>query len=360
VTRSCHHAPSPVFKIDGSVKGELARDVASLEVEETTMGLKTLRATFGNLAPRDGARDEQLAYFDSKAIDFGKKIEVSLGPSEDARIVFSGYISAIEGRFEEATEPMLSVFAEDNLMKLRTTRRSRTYRDQSDAQIAQAIAAEHGLTADADADGPTYDVVQQWNQSDLAFLRDRAQRIRAELWVEDDKLFFKARNGRIGPALTLVQGNELFHLRVRADLAHQRTQINVSGYDADARDVIDEAAAGDVIQSEISGGRTGPDVLQRAFGERVSFRVREAPLTSAEARAWARAEMLRRARGFVQVSGVARGSPDMIVGSILTLERIGGPFSGDGYYVTRVCHTYDPDGYRTSFDAEQPTIKDNA
>jgi phage protein D len=71
--------------------------------------------------------------------------------------------------------------------------------------------------------------------------------------------------------------------------------------------------------------------------------------------------MLRRARGFVQASGVTRGSPDMIVGSRLTLERVGGPFSGDGYYVTRVCHSYDPDhGYRTSFEAERPTIKDNA
>ena len=359
MTRSRYHAPAPVFKIEGTVKGELARDVASLEIEETTMGLKTLRATFGNLGPRDGGRDEQLVYFDGTTIDFGKQIEVSLGPSEDARIVFSGYISAIEGRFEEAAEPMISVFAEDRLMQLRTTRRSRTYRDRSDAQIVQAIAAEHGLTADADVDGPTYEVVQQCNQSDLAFLRDRAQHIRAELWVEGNTLFFKARGGRNCPALTLVQGNELFHLRVRADLAHQRTQINVSGYDADARDVIDEVATSDVIQSEIAGGRTGPDVLQRTFGERVSLRVRETPLTSAEARAWARAEMLRRARGFVQVSGVARGSPDMVVGSKLTLERIGGPFSGDGYYVTRVCHTYDPDGYRTSFDAERPTIKDN-
>src|SRR5262249_30767976 len=111
---------------------------------------------------------------------------------------------------------------------------------------------------------------------------------------------------------------------------------------------------------EISGGRTGPDVLQRAFGERVSFRVREVPLTSGEARAWARAEMLRRARGFVRVSGTTRGSPDMIVGSKLTLERVGGPFSGDGYYVTRVCHTYGSHGHRTTFEAERPTLKDNA
>ena len=31
----------------------------------------------------------------------------------------------------------------------------------------------------------------------------------------------------------------------------------------------------------------------------------------------------------------------MVVGSRLTLERVGAPFEGDGYYVTRVRHTYD-------------------
>jgi phage protein D len=61
------------------------------------------------------------------------------------------------------------------------------------------------------------------------------------------------------------------------------------------------------------------------------------------------------------VSGVTRGSPDMIVGSKLTLERVGGPFGGDGYYVTRVCHTYDAThGHRTTFEAERPTVRDNA
>ena len=37
-------------------------------------------------------------------------------------------------------------------------------------------------------------------------------------------------------------------------------------------------------------------MLQRAFGERVSFRVRDMPLKDDEATEWARAEMLRRAR----------------------------------------------------------------
>jgi len=251
------------------------------------------------------------------------------------------------------------IFAEDKLMKLRMTRRMKTYENMSDADIAGAIASEHGLTPAVDADGPTYDVVQQWNMSDLAFLRERARRVQAEIWVEDETLNFKSRSKRTATELTLVQGNHLISLRARADLAHQRTKVKLSGYDASQRDRIEEEVGAEAIQAEVAGGLTGPATLQRAFGERVSYRVREVPLKSGEASDWVKAEMLRRARAFVVVTGTTRGSADMVVGSKLTLERTGHPFEGPGYYVTRVCHSYDTrQGFRTHFEAERATLQE--
>jgi phage protein D len=349
----------PVFTVDGDVKGELARDLLRLEIEETTAGLKTLMARFVAQGPRTGAQDEALLYLDGSLVDFGKKVSVSIGPTGDALTVFAGYFSAIEAEFCEAREPEVVLFAEDTLMKLRLTRRCKTYDNMSDADIAEAIASEHGLTPKVDADGPTYDVVQQWNMSDLAFLRERARSIQAEVWCLDDTLYFQTRDKRTATELTLVQGNHLIELCMRADLAHQRTSVNVSGYDAKARDEIDEESGPDAIQAEISGGRTGPDTLQRAFGAFASFRVRDVPRRSDQATAWARAEMLRRSRAFVTVSGITRGSPDMVVGSRLTLERAGAPFNGSGYYATRVCHTYDlVNGHRTHFTAERATVQE--
>jgi uncharacterized protein len=67
--------------------------------------------------------------------------------------------------------------------------------------------------------------------------------------------------------------------------------------------------------------------------------------------------MLRRARGFVTVEGVARGTPDLMVGSSLELAQMGEPFDGGGYYVTQVRHTYNlAQGHRTQFRAERATI----
>lgn len=352
---------APVFEVGGQVFGELARDLVRLEIAEATDGLKTMSLRLRAHGPQAGASDQQLLYLDGAILDFGKDIVISIGPPGGARTVFRGVISGIEANFAEAREPEVVVFAEDALMKLRMTRRSRTYENVTDADIARAIAAEHGLAVEADAEGPTYDVVQQFHISDLAFLRERARRIQAELWFEMGTLHFKSRGNRRATELTLVQGNELLEVQIRADLAHQRSKVRVSGYDAQDRDVIEGEAGPEEIRGEAARGRTGPEILDRALGERITHRVMDAPLTDAEAQAWARAEMLDRCRGFVTATGVTNGSPDMIVGSRLTLERVGAPFSGGDYYVTSVRHTYDLEsGFRTHFQAERPYIAEGA
>ena len=120
-------------------------------------------------------------------------------------------------------------------------------------------------------------------------------------------------------------------------------------------------AGEDAVQAEISAGQSGPQILQRAFGDRVSHRVREVPLDASEATDWARAEMLRRARKFVTVNGVTDGTPDMVVGSRLNLERMGSVFDGEDYYVTHVRHTFDTAaGHRTHFEAEKASVGDFA
>ena len=350
----------PVFEIDGDVKAELARDIVHLEIEENTAGLRSLTARLIAQGQANNGGDQEQLYLDGAVVDFGKRISVVLGATPAAHTVFTGWISAIEASFDEVKAPEVVIFAEDKLMTLRMTRRMRTYENMSDADIASAIAGEHGLTPAVDVDGPTYGVVQQWNMSDLAFLRERARRVQAEVWVEDETLHFKSRSKRTATELTLVQGNHLVSVRLRADLAHQRTKVKVGGYDASQREQIDEEADGDVIQAEVSEGLTGPAVLERAFGERVSHRVREVPLKASEATERARAEMLRRARAFVTVIGTTRGSADMVVGSKLTLQGTARPFEGSGYYVTRVCHTYDVLGFRTHFEAERATIQEGS
>jgi phage protein D len=344
----------PEIRVDGDARPELARDLAWLEIDEDIHGLKRLQAAFVAVGPRAGASDEPLLWLDGQVLDFGRALSVHLGPSDAREEMFAGRISALELGCEAGRAPEVTCLAEDRLMDLRMTRRMKTYENVSDADLLQAIASEHGLSPAADVQGPTWPLVQQWNQSDLAFLRERAWRLAAELWVEGTTLHMASRDRRGGGRLTLIQGSTLLQVRLRADLAHQRSSVHVSGWDDGGESIIDEQADASVAASEAQGGNHGPQVLARAFGTRDSFRVRDVPLRGEHAQAMARAAMLRRARRFVGASGVTSGHTALRVGTLLRLERVGAPFEGDGYYVTRARHRFDlHDGYRTTFEAER-------
>lgn len=354
--------PEPTFTVDGEASGLLTRDAESVIIAEDTEGLRTLELTLRAEAPSEPASGDAVLWLDGEVIDFGKELEVTLGSGDAARTVFTGVISAIEGAFDPDNTAHVRVQAEDALMKLRLRRRCKTWSNVSDEDLARKLAEEHGLQAEVDAPGPTYDVVQQWNQSDLAFLRERARRLAAEVWVRDGTLHFAARTARHGESMTLTRGAELLTIAVRADLAHQRGAVQVSGYDASRREGFKGEGAASEIQAEAPQGQTGPAVLARVFegeGATDSLRVRDVPLIADEAVAWARAQQLRRSRGFVTAEGTTRGSAELDVGSQLTLRGIGRPFSGDGYYVTAVRHVWARGGeFRTHFQAERPTVND--
>jgi phage protein D len=349
---------APVLLVDGVRQPDLARDLLRLEVSEDTQGMKRLAARFQAWGRRPGADVEGELHLDGSVIDFGKRIEVSIGPAASARTVFSGVVSAIEADYDEGQLPQMQLLAEDALMKLRFKHRCKTWLDVSDADIARTIASEHGLQGEAVTDGPTHKVVQQWNQSDLAFLRERARLLQAEIWIDGSTLHFATRDQRPAAEIRLVNGSQLLRLRARADLAQQRSEVHVGGYDVAGREAIDESAAADAVQAESGGGRLGVQLLGQALAEYPAHRLREVPLDGSTARAWARAEMLRRARGFVRVQGVTPGTPEMVVGSSLNLVGVAAAFAGGRYRVTRLTHTYDLDqGHRTAFDAERPHLE---
>jgi phage protein D len=349
---------APVLAVDSQTEGVLARDLLRLDIDEGTLGLRTLVAHFHAVAPDSDGSTEQLSYIGGDVVDLGKSIAVTLGPPGGERQVFKGTISAIEMCFEEGAAPYVSVFAEDALMKLRLSERTATYTDMTDADMVAEIAAAHGLGSAADAEGPSYPLVQQWEQSDLSFIRQRALRLNAEIWVDSaDVVHFAEREQRDGVEIQLVQGNELIGVQARVDLAHQRSEVTFRGWDDMLVETIAETAARDLISAEIESGRIGPDVVSQSFPESSLTRARRDVLSADAASAYAEAEMRRRARAFVTVDGTTSGTPDLVPGTRLDLRRVGRPFEGTGYRVTHASHTYDiGTGYRTRFRAERPAV----
>ena len=363
IAPSLQSATRPQIRVGGRVQDALMRDLDLLQLDEDLFGMKRLAVRFIALGPSAGERHQGLNWMDGTVLDFGSEIDVNLGQSEARTAMFSGAISALELDFDQGRAPELHCLAEDRLMALRLARQFRTWENVDETSLVQDIAARHGLAADVAVEGPVWQTVQQWNQSDLAFLRERARRLGAEVWVEDGTLHMATRDQRDGPTVTLIQGSELLQCRLRADLAHQRGKVVVSGFDDGQQAVIDEEADSATVAAEAHGQTHGLNVLERAFTSPAglaSYRVRDVPLRGNEASALARAALLGRARRFVLASGVASGDTRIRVGARLRLERVGPLFEGDGYYVTRVRHQFDlTDGYRTHFDAERAWIGDS-
>lgn len=354
--QSGFYASRPTIRIDGQAQDSLG-DVLlqSLLVEETTLGLFRCEASFQNWGPKnDGSVD--FLFFDQNVIDFGKTLSVEFGPPGSAGPVFAGRVTGIEATYPAQQTPELLVLAEDRFQDLRMERRTRSFENVTDADVIRQIASQQGLTAQVDVDGPTYRVLAQLNQSDLAFLRERVAAIDAELWIDNRTLYAQARTRRSSGAVSFTYGQGLIEFSVTADLAHQRSTVQVSGWDVAGKQAIDVQSGESAIASELNGGTSGSAILGRALTARNERVVTAMPLTQAEAQAMADARYRARARSFVKGRGAVEGNVKVRVGSILDLSGLGPVFDGK-YYVTQARHTFTlQEGYRTTFEAERPSI----
>jgi uncharacterized protein len=348
------YSSRPVLTVGGNTQTLLSDRLLGLVVEETVEGLYHAEATFANFDNVNG--NVGFVYFDRSLLDFGKSFTVQMGAGVASSTVFSGRLMALEGRFPHLNPPEILVKAEDRLQDLRMTRRTRTFTNISDAGLFQQIASQQGLTANIDVNGPTYKVLAQINQSDLAFLRERARAVDAELWVDDTTLSVQSRAKRQTNQLTLTYGQGLFEFSAMADLANQATGFSVTGWDVAAKQALSYRATSTALAGEVNGDLGGSTALQQAIGAREQQVVHELPFTSQEAQALAEARYRRWARRFVTGTGLADGDGRIQVGTSLTLQGLGTLFNGK-FYVTAVRHIFDPDsGYRTWFAVERPGI----
>jgi phage protein D len=342
----------PVVQVDGSDNDSLTGGLLGLDIVETVSGLYRCEALFGNWGPSGGSTS--FLYFDRKLLDFGKSFAITL----DGTKLFDGRIGALEGRFPEGGPPQIGVLAEDRLQDLRMTRRTRSFADQSDADVMQAIAGEHGLQADVSVSGPSHKILAQVNQSDLAFLRDRARAIDAELWVEGTSLKVRPHSGRNAGSLTLAVGGQLREFSVLADLANQRTKLVASGWDVAGKSALTHESSDAAISSEVGSDDSGVSILKSKLGDRAETFAHGVPIDSAEVQAQADAVFRAMARRFVVGRGVVDGgsSAKMKVGVQVTLQSVGPLFEGK-YYVTEVRHRFDASkGLRSEFRCERPGV----
>jgi len=337
----------PTILIDGAEDSSLVGGLKYLLIVEKTDGLFRCEAKFGNWGPTNSSTD--FLYFDRKVLDFGKEIQIKIDKDE----IFKGKISALEAEFPEAQTPEITILAEDALQNMRMTRRTRTFENVTDADIFKKIASEHSLTGNSDVTSPTHKVLAQINQSDLAFIRERARAVDAEIWLKDKDLNVNARAKRGKDTLKMKYGAQLREFCVKADLANQRTSVTASGWDVASKKEIKFEAKETVISSELGNDESGIGILKKAFGERKESIAHSGPINGQDAQYLAESFMKTLSRQFVVGRGVAEPNAKLRVGAFVELDGLGKLFNGK-YYVAEIAHIFDnAKGFRTEFKAER-------
>lgn len=298
--------------------------------------------------------DDELPWIDDTGLfSIGNAVELKLGYEGDLETVIVGEITGLEPEFHLGQLPNLTVRGFDRLHRLQRGRRTRTFLQQKDSDVASQIANEAGLTPDVEDSGVTHEYLVQANQTDLDFLRQRAARIHYELGVDDKTLKFRPVQNGEEAAVTLTMGESLVEFHPRLSALGQAGEVSVRGWSAkDKKEIVGQAHAGDET-STMGGEATGAAVAEGAFGSAVLTVSAWPTATQAEADQAAKARFNDVGLRFVAGEGTCPGRTDVRSGGVVGIEGVGRRFTGR-YYVTAVSHRYTSgQGYETRFSVRR-------
>lgn len=343
-------APEVTVLLDGrELPHTVIEALVALRVEESLDAAGMFALTLAN-ADLDSTRPR---WSDDDRFRVGGTVEVRMGPVGELVTLMVGEITGLEPAWT-GRRSLFTVRGYDRLHRLRRGRRTRSFLEARDSQVAEQIAGEMGLQAEVDDSREVHPYLLQNNQTDLDFLLGRARAVGYELRVDDRTLYFRRRRHDRGGTVRLEWGRELESFRPVLSTMPLVQKVVVRGWDRKNKEaLVGTATAGD-IAATMQGAALGASDAQGAFGA-AEVTVVDLPVASAaEAEQMARGLLEGMALAYVEGEGSTVGNPAIRAGSVIELAELGTRFSGL-YYVTATQHVRDAQGFRTHF-----TVRRNA
>ena len=328
------------------VSAAVLRYVADVVVDDSL----DVPSMFAIVVTSSDAQEQDVPWVDNADLfSVGNVVEIKMGEAGNLTSLITGEITALEPEFVVSQIPLLTVRGYDRRHRLQRGRKTRTFLQKKDSDIATQIGGEASLSVQATDSGTSLDYVLQANQTDWEFLCERARLIRYEVVVKDKTLLFQPAGNGQSEVLTLDMKNDLLEFYPRLSSAGQATEVKVQSWSVkDKKAVLGDSRAGDEI-STMGGQSSGAAIAQRAFGNAIDV-VSDQPVgAQAEADQIAKARFNELVLELVTGEGLCRGRPDIRPGKVIKIDGIGQRFGGQ-YYVTSAIHRYSPaSGYVTEF-----------
>lgn len=295
-------------------------------------------------------QDPAFELIDTGPFDLTKEIEIAAQAQDETWVdLIKGEITALEPEFQEGMIARLVVRGYDKSHRLYRETKSTAHLNKKDSDLATEIAQAAGLQAEVETTSTVYDHIFQHNQSDLAFLKERAWRIGYECYVADGKLVFK-KPTTTGGGVSLMWGADLLSFYPRMNLAEQVDEVVVRGWSVHDKAAVVGRAQQGALYPEIEEPQDGAS-WAGAFGRGKRVIVDQNVASQAEADALAAARLDELSGAFLQAEGEALRRPEIRAGRAITLEALGERFSGT-YLVTHARHLYTAAGLKTRFNIQ--------
>lgn len=336
---------SKVFINDAEIPPELKADVLEAVVCQYAEGPSSFDLSVNIIGPAN----QQLRWVDDPRVQPGNKLEIKLGYLDRFESLIVGEITALHPKYTSTESAKMHVQGFDKLHRLSRGRKTRSFLEVKDSQIAETIAGEAGLAASVEDTGIVFDYLLQNNVSDLDFLLERARRIRYEVRTDGQTLVFRRVANHLDKVATLEYGTTLKHFSPRLTTIGQVSELKVRAWNPASKEAILGVARVGDEDSRMGGQESGPQIAKAAFGAYATA-VIDVPLaTQSEADQVARALYNQMALDLVSGEGESVGNMAIQAGRTIELKGLGRRFGGN-YYIQRVEHRLSPKtGYSTRF-----------
>lgn len=302
-------------------------------------------------------RDIDRTILTQAGITIGSRVVIAgsaLG-EQGTKPLITGEVTAVEGEYD-ALGGRAIVRGYDPSHRFHRGRRTETWRNATDADIARAVARRAGVEVGTIDESPTTHAhVSQANVSDWDFLQSRAREIGYEVAVTDGRFDFRRPSQASGAPdegdfdsqdpLQLVMGQELLEFRPRITSMEQVGEVEARSWDPGRKQVMVATARAATTSAQLS---TDPVTLAGTFAEARLVSDREPVATQSAVDSVAQALAERVASSFAEASGVVRGNPTLRAGTPFSVSVVGDGFQGR-YLATTTRHVFDREGYRTEF-----------
>jgi phage protein D len=310
--------------------------------------------------------NHDLRWIDHPSFRHNNLVEVQWGYGGRMTPLRRCVIAALKGGF-----PILTVDALGHAMKMDEKTKTRTFTNLTRSAVVQKIAEEHGFAKDAEIEDTkvVYSSISQAGRTDAAFVKWLADREGFQFFVGQSGLHFHRRDLKQQPIKELfwfsTRGDgDLITLDYEEDHKAKTGKHGMTARDPFTKKTFEVVASNKetprgtlgTVETAISRAEVSESTGTLAPGI-IIVKDETKPTSEPTAQAAKRAvdgDYHTGKHKAIKLKGTMIGDPDIAARRIVVISGIGSRLSGR-WYLTKVVHKIDKDGYITEFECERDT-----